>query len=74
MPATWHDYKDDVMYIGLTEKFKVHKDLRDKLLETGSAQLVEHTKKDKYWADGGDGSGKNRLGELLMKVRAEISK
>jgi predicted NAD-dependent protein-ADP-ribosyltransferase YbiA (DUF1768 family) len=36
--------------------------------------LVEHTKKDKYWADGGDGSGKNRLGELLMKVRAEISK
>jgi predicted NAD-dependent protein-ADP-ribosyltransferase YbiA (DUF1768 family) len=33
---------------------------------------VEHTFKDKYWADGGNGTGKNRLGVLLMKLRAEI--
>jgi predicted NAD-dependent protein-ADP-ribosyltransferase YbiA (DUF1768 family) len=31
--------------------------------------LIEHTVKDKYWADGGNGTGKNRLGFLLMKLR-----
>jgi predicted NAD-dependent protein-ADP-ribosyltransferase YbiA (DUF1768 family) len=25
--------------------------------------------KDAYWGDGGDGSGKKRLGEVLMRVR-----
>jgi hypothetical protein len=33
---------------------------------------VEHTTNDRYWGDGGDGSGKNRLGALLMELRAEL--
>ena len=28
---------------------------------------------ERYWGDGGDGSGKNRLGCLLMEVRDELS-
>lgn len=44
------------------------------LLETGEDDLIEHTVKDRYWADGGDGSGKNRLGVLLMRLRSEIRK
>lgn len=36
---------------------------------TGDKILREHTRWDNYWADGGNGSGKNRLGYLLMKVR-----
>ena len=25
-----------------------------------------------YWADGGDGGGRNRLGQLLMELRAQL--
>jgi hypothetical protein len=46
--------------------------LKALLLGTGEAVLVEHTANDSYWGDGGDGSGKNRLGALLMQVRAEL--
>ena len=58
------------MYDGLKRKFKTHIELRDRLLATGEAILIEHTHKDSYWADGGDGKGKNRLGILLMRLRA----
>ena len=34
---------------------------RDTLLATGNARIVEHTERDSYWGDGGDGSGKNML-------------
>ena len=53
-------------------KFTQHEDLRAILLGTGNAKLVEHTENDSYWGDGGDGSGKNRLGQILMRVRDEL--
>lgn len=56
----------------LWAKFTQHPPLREKLLATGSARLVEHTKRDAYWGDGGDGSGKNRLGILLMEIRDRL--
>jgi hypothetical protein len=40
--------------------------------EAGAAKLVEQTDRDSYWGDGGDGSGKNRLGHLLMRLREEL--
>ncbi len=59
-------------------KFNQHPVLREELLMTGGAYLVEHTRNDKYWGDGGDGGthekGRNRLGALLMEVREEIRK
>ena len=42
------------------------------LLRIGDAKIVEHTEKDRYWGDGGDGSGQNRLGQILMRVREEL--
>jgi predicted NAD-dependent protein-ADP-ribosyltransferase YbiA (DUF1768 family) len=39
------------------------------LLSTGHETIVEHTANDDYWGDGGDGSGRNRLGLLLMELR-----
>ena len=61
------------MYVGLVQKFTVHRDLHDRLLQTGNRELIEHTKNDSYWADGGkEGKGLNNLGILLMKVRREI--
>ena len=41
-------------------------DLLIKLLESGDKRIVEHTANTSYWGDGGDGSGLNRLGILLM--------
>ena len=49
-----------------------HDDLRAILLGTGDVRIVEHTTNDSYWGDGGDGSGRNRLGEILMQVREEL--
>jgi ribA/ribD-fused uncharacterized protein len=68
----WESVKDQVMLEAVRAKFTQHDDLRAVLLGTGDAVLVEHTEKDSYWGDGGDGSGKNRLGQVLMQVRAEL--
>lgn len=67
--ADWDALKDEVMKEALLAKFTQHSHLRELLLATGDAVLVEHTENDRYWADGGDGSGLNRLGVLLMEVR-----
>jgi ribA/ribD-fused uncharacterized protein len=69
----WESAKDNVMREALRAKFTQHANLRILLLGTGDALLVEHTKKDGYWGDGGNGTGKNRLGQLLMELRAELS-
>ena len=70
----WETIKDDVMLKALRLKFSdscsVH--LRDKLRSTAEKQLVEHTSNDSYWGDGGNGTGQNKLGKLLMKVRNEL--
>lgn len=68
----WEDYKITHMYEILKCKFEQNSGLKDKLLATNDSYLVEHTHKDKYWGDGGDGKGFNMLGKLLMKVRGEL--
>ena len=68
----WEAVKDDVMRAALSAKFEQHPKLKSLLLSTGDAELIEHTWNDSYWADGGDGTGKNRLGYLLMELRAEL--
>jgi ribA/ribD-fused uncharacterized protein len=70
--ADWEAVKDDVMRDALRAKFDQHPKLKSLLLSTGDAELIEHTRNDSYWADGGDGTGKNRLGILLMELRAEL--
>lgn len=68
----WEEIKDKVMLEALEAKFTQHKDLKETLLSTGDALLVEHTNNDFYWGDGGDGSGLNKLGKLLMQVRENL--
>jgi N-glycosidase YbiA len=68
----WESVKEGIMREALQAKFTQHPSLRSLLLHTGDAELIEHTRNDKYWADGGDGSGKNRLGHLLMELRAQL--
>lgn len=69
----WENVKLDVMRGCLRQKF-TDPELRKILMDTGDAELVEHTQRDSYWADNGDGSGKNWLGKLLMEIRSEIYK
>ena len=47
---------------GLKAKFTQNNYLREFLISTENKILVEHSINDKFWADGGDGSGKNMLG------------
>jgi len=56
----------------LNAKFTQHDALKRLLLGTGNRQLVEHTSNDDYWGDGGDGSGQNLLGKLLMELRDQL--
>ena len=69
----WESVKDSVMLDAVLAKFSQHANLAALLLSTGSAKLVEHTANDAYWGDGGDGSGKNGLGQILMQVRGQLS-
>jgi N-glycosidase YbiA len=70
----WEGAKDDIMREALRAKFTQHAALKSLLLSTGAAELVEHTTNDRYWGDGGDGKGKNRLGQLLMELREQLRK
>jgi N-glycosidase YbiA len=72
--SDWDYVRDDIMRRALYAKFTQHEALRALLLGTKNAKLVEHTVNDSYWGDGGDGSGKNRLGVLLMELREQLLK
>jgi ribA/ribD-fused uncharacterized protein len=68
----WESARVGVMRRAVEAKFRQHDDLRFLLLETGDAKLVEHTENDDFWGDGGDGSGENMLGRILMEVREAL--
>ena len=57
----------------LVAKFPQNLKAQRRLLKTGSKTLIEAAPNDKYWGVGKDGTGKNRLGHLLMEVRTELS-
>jgi len=68
----WEAVKISIMRQALLAKFTQHEELRQLLLSTGNAALVEHTENDDYWGDGGDGTGKNMLGRLLVEIRGRL--
>ena len=69
----WEEIKEVAMITGLREKFQAHPDIATRLVATGEETLVEAAPGDYYWGAGADGTGKNRLGVLLMQVRSELS-
>lgn len=79
----WDDDKIDVMRHIVTEKFKQHKDLRDKLLATGQVNLIEASM-DSFWGakatlnsktiKEGTWTGANTLGKIISEVRTEIKR
>ena len=69
----WDSIRNKIMYDVCYQKFTQHTELKEILLSTKGCWLVEHTSNDNYWGDGGNGSGKNRLGKILMFVREVIT-
>lgn len=71
----WSKIKFDRMRDVLRAKFTQHEDLRELLLSTGDARLVESATVDnpvnRTWGEV-NGVGKNMLGKLLMEVRDEL--
>jgi ribA/ribD-fused uncharacterized protein len=64
----WELARDSIMRRAVLANFGQRPDLRDILLSTGDATLVEHPENDRYW----DATGKIRLGKILMEVRREL--
>jgi ribA/ribD-fused uncharacterized protein len=68
----WSTRKITVMKRALEEKFAQHGELREVLLSTGNAVLMENSQEDYFWGIGTDGSGKSMLGKLLMDIRSRL--
>lgn len=67
----WEQIKLSVMREGLRQKFSIP-GLRDMLLETYDAELIEgNWWHDTYWGVC-NGVGENHLGKLLMEIREEL--
>ena len=45
----WEAVKDSIMHEAVLAKFAQHAELRETLLGTGDAKIVEHTENDTYW-------------------------
>ena len=70
----WEQVKDRIMEEIVRAKFSQNEELKEQLLATGDAQLVEGNRwNDCYWGiDIRSGVGENHLGKILMKVRSEL--
>jgi ribA/ribD-fused uncharacterized protein len=68
----WETVKFEIMYELVLQKFARHAELRQQLLETGDAVLVEGNNwGDRIWGRV-DGVGENHLGRILMEVRSQF--
>jgi ribA/ribD-fused uncharacterized protein len=68
----WDAVKDEVMYRAVRRKFELHPALRELLLATGQEDIAETAPTDYYWGVGRDGTGQNRLGKIMERIRAEL--
>lgn len=71
----WQHRNLGVMQKVVAAKFTQNADLKELLLSTGNAYLVEHVPvkgRDAYWGDDSDGTGQNWLGRVAMEVRGNL--
>lgn len=73
MRPDWEDVKIEIMAEIVHNKFMYNEKLKKLLVSTGDRYIAEHTNRDSFWADGGDGSGENWLGRILMALRDVIN-
>jgi N-glycosidase YbiA len=68
----WDAKKEAAMKYVLRSKF-IAPVMQKKLVQTGDLPLVHLSPWDRYWGVDDNGVGSNRLGELLMQIRRELS-
>jgi len=71
-PENWNDMKLGIMEEIVRAKLSQHYFIQQKLLQTGQVTIVEDSPKDSFWGWGEDHTGRNELGKLWMKLRAEL--
>lgn len=73
LPDNWEAEKLRVMRKVLEQKFRENTFNAELLIKTGSVEIVEgNTWGDTFWGVC-DGVGENRLGKMLMEIRAELT-
>lgn len=70
----WDSVKEDVMRKALEAKFTQNPKIREVLISSKDELIVEKSPTDFYWGCGNNGSGKNRLGLLLVELRESLIK
>jgi ribA/ribD-fused uncharacterized protein len=68
----WDAIKDEVMYRAVRRKFEMHPALKTMLLATGEEEIAEANPADSYSGIGRDGTGLNKLGKIMARIRAEL--
>ena len=58
----------------LRAKFTSHTELAEELAKTGDEEIIDATPCSSFWGAGMGGTGLNRLGQLLMKVRSDLQR
>ena len=67
----WEEIKVQVMYEVVEAKFTQNRNMMQKLIQTGNAELVHgNIHRDTFWGIYG-GKGENMLGKILMEIRDE---
>lgn len=59
----------EIMTVIVKAKFDQNAHCKSFLMASRGKYLVEHTARDNFWGNGGNGSGRNELGKILMKLR-----
>jgi len=72
IPTNWDQIQQNIMKEILYMKCVQNKDVLMTVLKSGLRPFVQHTKTDRFWGDGGDGTGHNYLGKTWDKVRNDI--
>ncbi|KAJ7170841.1 swarming motility protein YbiA [Mycena crocata] len=60
------------MNIAFWHKFTQHEALKQELLGTGDAELIENSAKDAFWCTSKDGQERNELGKALERLRTTL--
>ena len=70
--SDWEHVKDEIMFKAVMKKFLTHPSLKQLLLDTEDQEIIENAPGDYYWGIGKDGTGQNKLGQILIKVRNKL--
>lgn len=68
----WFQIRVSVMEEIVRAKLNQHKDIKEKLLESGERDIIEASPEDAFWGWGPNKDGENQMGKIWMKLRGEL--